>query len=408
MAIYSITNPFSANTLIQSAQVNANFTEISTAINTTLFSGSGDSLLTTKGGTGLTTYSTGDLLYASASNTLSKLAAGTNGQVLTQGASVPSWVAAPTANDPSMLINLGLACTVGSNALTVNLKQADGSTAPGAGASAVQISMRSSTATNGNYNIRSAIAATSLTVSSGSTLGTRSGVGSYLWVYAIDNSGTIELAISSTRFDDGSIVSTTTEGGAGGADNAQTMYSTTGRSNVPCRLIARLASTQTTAGTWAAVPTEVSVGHHVRSDEAVFARFASAATQNINNAAFTAVTAATTVYDTHNGWDGTNTYTVRIAGFYEVSGIIEFADHATGSRYIEPYLNGSGATGTIVRAGSSATNSGRQSFCAPIIKCAVGDTLAVYIQQTSGSAMTINPNTPSVICIKRLTGVSAQ
>ncbi len=45
----------------------------------------------TKGGTNQSTYTTGDLLYASASNTLSKLAAGTSGQVLTQGASVPSW-----------------------------------------------------------------------------------------------------------------------------------------------------------------------------------------------------------------------------------------------------------------------------------------------------------------------------
>ena len=34
---------------------------------------------TTNGGTGLTSYSTGDIVYASATNTLSKLAAGTNG-----------------------------------------------------------------------------------------------------------------------------------------------------------------------------------------------------------------------------------------------------------------------------------------------------------------------------------------
>jgi len=39
MAIYSKTNTFSANTLIQSAQVNTNFDEISTAINTTLLAG---------------------------------------------------------------------------------------------------------------------------------------------------------------------------------------------------------------------------------------------------------------------------------------------------------------------------------------------------------------------------------
>lgn len=47
----------------------------------------------TSGGTGLTSYSTGDIVYASAANTLSKLAAGTNGYVLTLAAGVPTWAA---------------------------------------------------------------------------------------------------------------------------------------------------------------------------------------------------------------------------------------------------------------------------------------------------------------------------
>jgi len=45
----------------------------------------------TKGGTNQSTYTTGDILYASASNTLSKLAVGTNGQILTLASGVPSW-----------------------------------------------------------------------------------------------------------------------------------------------------------------------------------------------------------------------------------------------------------------------------------------------------------------------------
>ena len=48
----------------------------------------------TSGGTGLSTYATGDILYASASNTLSKLAAGTNGYVLTLSGGVPAWASA--------------------------------------------------------------------------------------------------------------------------------------------------------------------------------------------------------------------------------------------------------------------------------------------------------------------------
>lgn len=51
------------------------------------------SLAATRGGTGITTYTTGDILYASATNTLSKLAAGTNGHVLTLSGGVPTWAA---------------------------------------------------------------------------------------------------------------------------------------------------------------------------------------------------------------------------------------------------------------------------------------------------------------------------
>lgn len=49
----------------------------------------------TKGGTGLTSYASGDILYASATNTLSKLTKGTDGQILTLSSGIPSWAAAP-------------------------------------------------------------------------------------------------------------------------------------------------------------------------------------------------------------------------------------------------------------------------------------------------------------------------
>jgi len=51
------------------------------------------SLDETRGGTGQTTYTTGDTLYASAADTLSKLPIGTSGQVLTVVAGIPAWAA---------------------------------------------------------------------------------------------------------------------------------------------------------------------------------------------------------------------------------------------------------------------------------------------------------------------------
>jgi hypothetical protein len=48
------------------------------------------------GGTAQSTYTTGDLIYASASNTLAKRAIGTTGQVLTVAGGVPTWAASAT------------------------------------------------------------------------------------------------------------------------------------------------------------------------------------------------------------------------------------------------------------------------------------------------------------------------
>ena len=52
-------------------------------------------LVAANGGTSFSTYATGDLIYASAANTLSKLAAGTDTYLLTMAAGVPTWAAAP-------------------------------------------------------------------------------------------------------------------------------------------------------------------------------------------------------------------------------------------------------------------------------------------------------------------------
>ena len=50
-----------------------------------------DTVSATVGGTGLTTYTKGDLIYSSASNTLSNLGIGTAGQLLTVVSGIPAW-----------------------------------------------------------------------------------------------------------------------------------------------------------------------------------------------------------------------------------------------------------------------------------------------------------------------------
>jgi hypothetical protein len=53
----------------------------------------GGALVAANGGTGQTSYSTGDLLYASGATTLAKLAVGSNTEVLTLAGGVPTWAA---------------------------------------------------------------------------------------------------------------------------------------------------------------------------------------------------------------------------------------------------------------------------------------------------------------------------
>lgn len=185
--------------------------------------------------------------------------AAASGTILTANGSGGATFATPaSAPDSSLEVsNLGLAASVSANALTISLKTKAG-TDP-TGSDIVKIGFRNSTSTTGTYNQRTVTSALSLTISSGSTLGHESAKTEYIFVYAIDNTGTVELAVSSSLYDEGSVVSTTAEGGAGEADSRNLIYSATARSNVPVRLIGRLKSNQTTAGTWATAISEISL-----------------------------------------------------------------------------------------------------------------------------------------------------
>lgn len=75
----------------------AGFVKIDTSGN--LSTSGSNTIATGSGGTGLTSYTSGDILYASADNVLSKLAKGTDGQVLKLASGFPSWGTDNNDND---------------------------------------------------------------------------------------------------------------------------------------------------------------------------------------------------------------------------------------------------------------------------------------------------------------------
>ena len=123
------------------------------------------------------------------------------------------------------------------------------------------LDFRSSTASSGATTTRQVTSAISMTVSNGSTLGTTSGAISKLAILAIDNAGTVELAVVNEDIygllDERLLISTTAEGGTGTADSGSVIYSTTARTSVPFRIVGYIQSTQATAGAWATSPSNV-------------------------------------------------------------------------------------------------------------------------------------------------------
>lgn len=98
-----------------------------------------------------------------------------------------------------------------------------------------------------------------LTIPSGATLGTISGVQSTIAKVVINNAGTLEYAVvniaGGNDLSETGVISTTAISGTSTANNV--FYSNTARSNVPYRVVEILQSTQATAGTWATAPSLV-------------------------------------------------------------------------------------------------------------------------------------------------------
>ena len=241
-------------------------TDIATVGTITSGTWNGTTIAIARGGTGQTsqtaafdalspTTTKGDIIVDNGTNAI-RVPVGSNGTVLTadsaQASGVKWDVVTPTLDSAYDIVNCSISATVASSALTIALKTKAGSD-PSAG-DPVKIGFRSPTVTTGTYVQRTITSALSLVISSGSTLGHTSTNQHAIYVYGVDTGSGVVLGACSLRLDDSAVYSSTAEGGAGGADSMNVLYTAAAQTSKPIRLIATLISTQATAGTWATTP----------------------------------------------------------------------------------------------------------------------------------------------------------
>lgn len=177
---------------------------------------------------------------------------------------ITAGLATPPAS--TSIANTSIVASVAASALTLALKDQTGADCTAFSPSV--IGFRSATANSGLFNDRSTVAALSLVVPSGATLGTANATASYLYAYAIDTGAGVVLGISGTLLDEGSLQTSTTI--SAGASSSSTLYSAVGQTNKPVRLLSRILTTQTTAGTWAAAMSEVTPVTFLKSTASAF------------------------------------------------------------------------------------------------------------------------------------------
>lgn len=248
-------------------------------------------------------------LYVKSDNTLYLLTPAGLEQTVTAAAE-------KTASDE--LTGLTLSASISSNILTVALKDKDGND-PSA-AVPVKIGFRNATATTGTYAQVSVTGALSLTIGTTASLGLTTATANTIYIYALNNAGTVELFASSHCYwDEGRVQSTSTT-----ATSNAVLYGANARSNMAVRLIGRVKATWTSGVGWSSLA-NVDLLPFDRNP-VLAAKYETGAGQSISTGSAQVVNFGTKNIDTHNAvtTGASWVFTAPAAGLYEVKAQILF------------------------------------------------------------------------------------
>lgn len=276
--------------------------------------------------------------------------------------------------------------TVASNALTVAIRNVNGD--PGTITAPVLLPFRNELATVGNKSLFALNQDAAVVVPSTATLGFASGKQHYIWVYALKNDDDdIECAVSSRPFQFETLRTTATISAA--ADDDQ-LYSTTSRSNKPLMLVGRLNFNLTTAGTWAAVASAISLDFSLENlvPKDAFLYRSDAGSQQIASGTATTVNFEDVQYDllgnvsVGSSW----AYTVPFSGILSLGSGVTFASNAASyRREIYVRVNGSFIVSLVHFKSTTSASEIGIGIAPPALRVRTGDTVDVQVLHTIGS-----------------------
>ena len=213
--------------------------------------------------------------------------------------------------------------------------------------------------------------------------------------------------------DDGTLTTSVAEGGAGAADTAGVLYSTTARTTKAIRLIGRIRISEATAGTWATAATEASVVPF-DTDIVINARYSTAAAQSIpTGGTGTIIDFGTKSFDSNSGSssDSVTTgaswkFTAPVNGKYEVSA---YAILGGGGGWVDGeaveiliFKNGTAQSRTYNPSTTTHANA-MGGFITDMVSMVAGDYIDIRMYQTSGGSISlVNNASYNWVVIKRV------